>query len=120
MIHFGVGEPVPSADDFPKLVSWLPTMLDPLLNSEPYDDVNRPPRGEHGIYLFSESDVHLYVGRTGITARARAGVTESGTSFRARFDNTPRMALRRARRPLRIGSCARRQRRSGSGSRRDD
>lgn len=63
-------------------------MLNQLLEqSSIYDGDSRPPRDTRGIYLFSEGAEHLYVGRTGITARARAGETGSTTSFRARFDN---------------------------------
>lgn len=81
------GTPIDSAESFAELVAWLPTMLEELLASPIYNGVERPPRNQRGIYLFTDGGQHLYVGRTGITARARAGTTESNTSFRARFDN---------------------------------
>jgi hypothetical protein len=61
-------------------------MLDRLLASDGFDRANRPPAGQRGVYLFSEGDNHLYVGRTGITARTRKAGTAPTTSFRVRFD----------------------------------
>lgn len=82
-----LGPPVASHVEFGEVVAWLPGMLEILLGGEVYNLDRRPPRDKRGIYLFSEGSSHLYVGRTGITARARSGLTTSGTSFRARFDN---------------------------------
>src|SRR3954452_11229738 len=61
-------------------------MLEELLASPVYNGDERPPSDGLGIYPFTEQDRHLYVGRTRVTARARAGRTSSGTSFRSRFD----------------------------------
>lgn len=81
-----IGVPVDSDEAWAKLMSWLPEMLDELLASEVFDADRRPPTAQHGIYLFSEGGAHLYVGRTGITARSRAKGGTPVTSFRHRFD----------------------------------
>src|SRR5262245_47111091 len=50
----------------------LPGYLETLLASDVFGrgpDRMPPPR-VHGVYLFSESDTHLYVGRCGLTERA--------------------------------------------------
>ncbi len=78
--------PVDSATTWVELVAWLPVMLEHLLTSEVFHVDNRPPLNQRGIYLFSEAGRHLYVGRTGITARARAQGGAPITSFRHRFD----------------------------------
>jgi hypothetical protein len=61
-------------------------MLRELLDSEVFHVERRPPLKHRGIYLFSESGQHLYVGRTGITARSRAKGEAPITSFRHRFN----------------------------------
>jgi hypothetical protein len=61
-------------------------MLAQLFASDVYDLMNRPPQDRRGVYLFSEAGQHLYVGRTGITARSRAQGGAPITSFRHRFD----------------------------------
>lgn len=81
-----VGAPVDSAETWDDLRTWLPAMLTHLLASEVFHVECRPPQDQRGIYLFSESDEHLYVGRTGITARSRAKGGAPITSFRHRFD----------------------------------
>src|SRR4051794_16351237 len=81
-----VGAPVDSAESWAELMSWLPTVLEQLLASEIFHAENRPPRDQRGIYLFSEGDQPLYVGRTGITARSRAKGGVPITSFRHRWD----------------------------------
>jgi hypothetical protein len=81
-----VGTSVDSADTWGDLTAWLPVMLQQLLASEAFHVDCRPPRDQRGIYLFSEAGQHLYVGRTGITARSRAQSSEPVTSFRQRFD----------------------------------
>ena len=81
-----VGAPIDSAEAWGDLVTWLPAMLTQLLASEVFHLEYRPPRDRRGIYLFSEAGQHLYVGRTGITARSRAKGGEPITSFRHRFD----------------------------------
>jgi hypothetical protein len=81
-----VGSPIDSAETWAELTTWLPAMLTQLLASEVYQAQTRPPQGQRGIYLFSEAGQHLYVGRTGITARSRAKGGAPITSFRHRFD----------------------------------
>lgn len=46
---------------------------------------NGPPKDQRGIYLFSHGDEHLYVGRTSITARARAAGRLESRSFATRY-----------------------------------
>ena len=81
-----VGTPIDSSKAWADLEAWLPEMLEQLLSSEVYNLNSRPPKGKRGIYLFSEEGQHLYIGRTGITARSRAKGEEPITSFRHRFD----------------------------------
>ena len=81
-----VGGPIDSPETWADLTTWLPAMLAELLASEVFHVGRRPPRGQHGVYLFSEPGQHLYVGRTGITARSRAQGGAPITSFRHRFD----------------------------------
>lgn len=80
------GAPVDSAESWAELTEWLPDMLEKLLASGAYDIDHRPPRAQRGIYMFSDDGEHLYVGRTSITARSRAGGGVPITSFRHRFD----------------------------------
>lgn len=82
----GTGAPIDSADAWAQLVEWLPRMLSDLLANEVYGIDDRPPKDQRGVYLFTERGKHLYVGRTGITARSRAGGGPPITSFRYRFD----------------------------------
>lgn len=81
-----VGPPIDSIDTWSEFMTWLPDMLDHLLASEVFHVESRPPDNQRGIYLFSEAGQHLYVGRTGITARSRAQGGVPITSFRHRFD----------------------------------
>ena len=81
-----VGAPINSADAWSRLADWLPEMLSELLESEVYGINQRPPKDQRGVYLFTERGKHLYVGRTGITARSRASGGPPITSFRHRFD----------------------------------
>ena len=81
-----VGARIDSAETWADLTAWLPTMLTQLMASEVFHLAYRPPRDQRGIYLFSDAGHHLYVGRTGITARSRAQGGEPITSFRHRFD----------------------------------
>ncbi len=83
---FADGTPIDSAAAWGHLVDWLPEMLSKLLASDVYAIDQRPPRHQRGVYLFTECGKHLYVGRTGITARSRAGGGLPITSFRHRFD----------------------------------
>lgn len=75
-----------SAGVWADLTTWLPVMLEQLQASKVFHAECRPPRDQRGVYLFSEAGQHLYVGRTGITARSRAKGGEPITSFRHRFD----------------------------------
>jgi hypothetical protein len=81
-----VGAPIDSAETWADLTTWLPAMLTQLLASAVFHVEYRPPQEQRGIYLFSEAGQHLYVGRTGITARSRARGGAPITSFRHRFD----------------------------------
>lgn len=68
------------------LTARLPVFLDELLSSPVYGRGGGkvPPPREHGVYLFSENDQHLYVGRCGVTERAlRKGRGHS--NFRTRL-----------------------------------
>lgn len=80
------GTPINSAAAWAQLSDWLPEMLAELLASEVYGIDRRPPKDQRGVYLFTERGKHLYVGRTGITARSRASGGPPITSFRHRFD----------------------------------
>ena len=44
-----------------------------------------PPPRTHGVYLFTERDGHLYVGRTGKTERSVRAGKASASGFRARL-----------------------------------
>jgi hypothetical protein len=81
-----VGTPINSAAAWAQLSDWLPEMLAELLASEVYRIDRRPPKDQRGVYLFTERGKQLYVGRTSITARSRAGGGQPITSFRHRFD----------------------------------
>ncbi len=81
-----IGIPIDSAHVWGQLTDWLPEMLSELLGSEAYGIQHRPPSDRRGIYLFTERGKHLYVGRTGVTARSRASDSPPITSFRHRFD----------------------------------
>lgn len=81
-----VGAPIDSAETWAALTTWLPTMLAQLLASKVFHVECRPSPDQRGVYLFSDAGQHLYVGRTGITARSRAKGGAPITSFRHRFD----------------------------------
>ncbi len=80
------GAPIDSDAAWENLSTLLPAVLSQLLASKAYHVGRRPPGNRRGIYLFSEVGRHLYVGRTGITARSRAKGGVPITSFRHRFD----------------------------------
>lgn len=77
--------PVDSQAAWDAFNEWLPEMLERLLDSPAYDESNPPPAGRRGIYLFSEGERALYIGRTSITARSRSAGKEPSTSFLARW-----------------------------------
>jgi hypothetical protein len=81
-----VGIPINSAGAWAQFTDWLPEMLSELLASDVYGIDRRPPKDQRGVYLFTERGKHLYVGRTGITARSRASGGPPITSFRHRFN----------------------------------
>jgi len=64
----------------------LPDYLEALLASEVYGrgPGRKPPPLEHGVYLFTECDRPLYVGRCGITERA-AKTGRGHSNFRTRL-----------------------------------
>lgn len=78
-------DPIDTAQAWEQFAEQLPRLLEQLLNSEVYDNGHRPPKDQRGIYLFSQNDDHLYVGRTSITARARAAGNLVGRSFAQRY-----------------------------------
>lgn len=51
----------------------LPDLLEELLRSKTYGlgDELVPPTNDYGVYLFTSTERHEYVGRTGLTERAR-------------------------------------------------
>lgn len=77
--------PVASQADWEGLIAELPDLIPRLLAAEAFGAAKPPTSDERGIYLFSEGDRHLYVGRTSLTARSRQGKTVSSTSFRQRW-----------------------------------
>ena len=85
-MHYAVAPPIDTPQAWDALQAWLPEMLDRLRRSEVFHRDHRPPRDQRGVYLFTKESRHLYVGRTGITARTRRAGTAPSTSFRARFD----------------------------------
>ena len=69
-----------------KVTDKLPSYLEALLASDVFGrGAGRvPPPREHGVYLFTETGHHLYVGRCGLTERAaRKGGGHS--NFRTRL-----------------------------------
>lgn len=77
--------PVASRADWERLVAELPDLIPRLLAAEAFGAAKPPTSDERGVYLFSEGDRHLYVGRTSLTARSRQGKTVSSTSFSQRW-----------------------------------
>lgn len=70
------------------MTDGLESKLEELLHCEAYGRSgtgrNPPPR-THGVYLFTEHDRHLYVGRTGKTERSVRAGKASASGFRARL-----------------------------------
>jgi hypothetical protein len=64
-----------------EVATQLPRLLRSLLESD--DCANRPPQ-THGVYLFSEFGVPMYVGRTGHTERSRTAGKRGSSGFAAR------------------------------------
>jgi hypothetical protein len=87
-----LGAPVDPTRAWDDISSGLPGMLTELLESDVYGLEQRPPGDRRGVYLFSEADQHLYVGRTSVTARSRAGGLPPTTSFRRRYDQHTQFA----------------------------
>jgi hypothetical protein len=65
----------------------LPELLDKLLSSEIYGlgTGQTKPSNEYGVYLFTSSAWHEYVGRTGPTERTRRSVGKSYSGFANRL-----------------------------------
>jgi hypothetical protein len=63
----------------------LPGILDELLGSTPFNLEDPPKHQGRGLYLFSTGSDHLYVGRTGISARSRKAKKDPSTSFSMRW-----------------------------------
>lgn len=45
----------------------------------------RPPVDQHGVYLFTEQERELYIGRTGLTERSRLAGKAGSSSFMTRL-----------------------------------
>ena len=69
-----------------EVAARLPHYLESLLSSEVYGGGpgRTSPPLEHGVYLFTESDRHMYVGRCGLTERA-ARTGKGHSNFRTRL-----------------------------------
>jgi hypothetical protein len=67
------------------LNSELPTLLDQLVTADPFNTSSPPASLARGIYLFSDETEHLYVGRTGVSARSRKFGKCPSTSFAVRW-----------------------------------
>jgi len=66
----------------------LPRLLERLRSSPVYGLGNgrlNPPGDQHGVYLFTEEGRNLYVGRTGLTERARLAGKPGSSSFLMRL-----------------------------------
>lgn len=66
----------------------LPSLLCRLLSSPVYrlgDDRPDPASDQHGVYLFTEEGRNMYVGRTGLTERARLAGKSGSSSFLTRL-----------------------------------
>lgn len=80
-----MGDPIANPPAWEEFNDQLLGLLDTLLASEIFGPDHRPPNDERGIYLLSYGDEHLYVGRTSITARARAADRLEAGSFAQRY-----------------------------------
>ena len=69
-----------------EVVARLPGYLDQLLAPPVYGrgPGREPPPKTHGVYLFTENGKHLYVGRCGLTERAKAA-GKGSSNFRSRL-----------------------------------
>jgi hypothetical protein len=75
-----------NAESWDAVLAKLPGYLDSLLNSAIYgrgEDRVAAPK-QHGVYLFTEDANHLYVGRCGLTERAKR-VGKGHSNFRTRL-----------------------------------
>src|SRR4051794_6971971 len=73
--------PIDSQESWDLFQAQLPELRLRLVDSEVFNHEKPPPGTGRGIYLFSEGERHLYVGRTGVTARARAVGKDPRTNF---------------------------------------
>lgn len=76
---------VDSQQGWDELNRELPAIVKGMLESERFNAETPPALEGRGIYLFSDGEEHLYIGRTGITARSRKANKEPTTSFTARW-----------------------------------
>ena len=85
----------PDVESWDSIIAKFPAYLERLLASEVYGRGNgRPPAPRaHGVYLFSEGHDHLYVGRCGLTERARK-VGRGHSNFRSRLADHSRPSSR--------------------------
>jgi hypothetical protein len=65
----------------------LPGLLEELLASDVYGlgEGQTHPSNEYGVYLFTSSERHEYVGRTGLTERTRRSGGKSYSGFKKRL-----------------------------------
>ncbi len=79
--------PIDSQENWDEFQAQLPELRLRLLGSKVFNHEKKPlAGGGRGIYLFSDGETPLYVGRTGITARARAAGKDPQTSFLHRWN----------------------------------
>jgi hypothetical protein len=79
------GPAINSQGAWDALNARLPELIEELWHSEPFYEGKPPPKSGRGIYLFSHGLEPMYVGRTGITARARKTGKEPSTNFYQRW-----------------------------------
>jgi hypothetical protein len=75
---------ISSQEAWEELNAELPNLLDRLV-ADPSNDDSPPTSLDRGIYLFSDAAEHLYVGRTGVTARSRKLGKAPSTGFAVRW-----------------------------------
>lgn len=86
MLSYSAAPSVDSPEAWGELQEWLPSMLEGLLTCSPFSAENPPPKEGRGIYLFSDGDLPMYVGRTSITSRTREAKKEARTNFFRRWE----------------------------------
>ncbi len=76
---------VASQADWDELNERLRDLVDELLAADSFCAADPPDSNGRGIYLFSEGERPIYVGRTSITARSRKAERPPSTSFSTRW-----------------------------------